>query len=204
MKDNPFQAFPETVSIDGNAYPVNSDFRIGVSIEQEMQEKEPDVTGLLMAFYRGNIPADIQQAVEHMVRFYACTEKELDADKGNQGTAQKRCYDFSQDADALLASFLDTYGIDLNTAKIHWWTFHRLLDNLPVESPFMQRIRYRTADISKMGKEEEKHYKKMRKLYALKRPDNATHMTVEERDNALKKKIRKRFEEAQKIAGKAP
>ena len=62
----------------------------------------------------------------------------------------------------------------------------------------MQRIRYRTADISKMSKEEKKHYKKMRALYAIKDDRRREVQTVEERDAALIEKVRKRYQEAQK------
>ena len=61
----------------------------------------------------------------------------------------------------------------------------------------MERVRYRVADTKKMTGEERKHYKKMQKLYALKKHTGKS-MTVEERDSALLEKMRKRYEEAQK------
>lgn len=199
MKPNPFQALPQAVDIGGVLYPIDSDFRVGITIETELLEEKQDLEGLLTLFFKGNIPPDLMAAADKMLWFYMCKGQEQDQeDKEGESKKGNRCYDFTQDADALLASFMDAYNIDLSTASLHWWTFRRLMVNLPADTPFVQRIRYRTADISKMGKQEKKHYKKMRKLYALKQPGRGPSMTVEERDQAMKDKVRRRFEEAQK------
>lgn len=194
MKANPFQTLPETVEIGGETVSINSDFRVGVAIENEMTGEKPDGVGLLLLFYNGKMPKDLHAAVNEMIRFYAHSEEQkLSCSGGGKG----RWYDFEQDADALHASFLSAYNIDLSKAKLHWWTFRRLMLNLPPDTPFMQRVRYRTADLKKLGKEERKHYKKMRALYAIKNRE-APRMTAEERDAALREKIRKRYEDAQK------
>lgn len=201
MKPNPFQPLPHAVDIEGVLYPIDSDFRVGITIETELLEEKPDIEGLLTVFYKGVIPPDLRAAADKMLWFYMCMgDEQKKEDKEGDGKTSKRCYDFTQDSDALLASFMGAYNVDLSTATLHWWTFRRLMVNLPPDTPFVQRIRYRTADISKMGKEEKKHYKKMRKLYALKQADKGQAMTIEQRDQAMKDKVRRRFEEAQKQA----
>lgn len=193
MQANPFREFPESVTVGGIEYQINSDFRVGIAIETEVLSGEkPDVPGLLSLFYCGSIPENLDEAVDRMVEFYAC-------DSGNEqkngNTKGGRQYDFDMDADVLLASFLSAYGVDLTTEKMHWWTFRRLMMNLPADSPFMQRVRYRVADTKKMTGEERKHYKKMQRLYAIKK-NKTGGMTVEERDAALLEKVR-RLQEAQ-------
>lgn len=199
MKPNPFEALPEAVDINGRSVPIDSDFRVCVAIETEALEEKPDVAGLLTLFYKGAIPADVETAVERMMWFYSHHDGGDEEREPKESAGKGRWYDFGQDSDALLASFLDAYGIDLSTAKLHWWAFRRLMLNLPPECPFMRRVRYRTADLNKLSKEERKHYKKMRALYAIKRRGGPA-MTVEERDAALKEKVRKRYEEARKYA----
>lgn len=195
MKANPFQALPDAVEVGGRTVKVDTDFRIGVAIEQESAALEPDIFGLLTAFYSGDIPSPVEEAAQKMVEFYSHQDG-----KGGQSSnekSQKRSYDFEQDADALLASFLDAYGLDLSTARIHWWTFKRLLCNLPPETPFMRRLYYRTADTKKMSKSERKHVEKMRRLYALKSPERAG-KSAEELDQEFLEKTRRRYAEAQK------
>lgn len=197
MIPNPFRALPESVEIDGNKHPIDFDFRLGIAIETEiLGEEKPDVLRLLQMFYRGNIPLNIDEAVEKMVDFFRIEEdsefKHSDSKKGG------RVYDYTMDADVILTSFLMAYGIDLSTASIHWWTFRRLMLNLPPETPFMQRIRYRTTDLKRLGKDERKHYKKMQALYAIKKHPWEKFSSVEERDAALKEKVRRIHNEARK------
>lgn len=199
MKANPFHALPAGVEIGGRPVPVDTDFRVGVAIEQECTAAEPDVPGLLELFYLGKIPSPVEEAARKMIEFYSHQDREDGKEK--DGAHQKRSYDFSQDADALLSSFLDAYGLDLSTAKIHWWTFKRLLCNLPPETPFMRRLYYRTADLKKLSKSERKHVEKMRRLYALKAPERAG-KSAEELDREFLEKRLRRFQEAQKQAGK--
>lgn len=196
MKHNPFERLPDTVEIGGKPVRIDPDFRVGVAIETELLSDEPDVEGLLRAFYPDGIPADVEAAADRMIWFYAHTD-EAGGDAGDTprgGTA--RWYDFAQDADALMASFQQAYGIDLERDSLHWWKFRRLMFGLPGDTPFMQRVQYRVADLDKLPKEQRKHYRKMRRLYALKQPEKRHRMTAEERDAAMKARVRRRFEEA--------
>ncbi len=197
MKPNPFERLPTSITVGGQTVEVNSDFRVGISIEMECSQPEPDIAGLLMLFYRGNIPSPVEEAGEKMIEFFANTGN----DSGNQGGPEKgkRVYDFEQDADALSASFLGAYGLDLSTASIHWWEFRRLLCNLPPETPFMRRMYYRTADLKKLSKSERKHVEKMRRLYALKQPSVTSGKTAAEMETEFKEKMLKRYEEAQNL-----
>ena len=194
MLSNPFDQLPTTVEIDGYTYPIQYDFRFGVSLESG---GEPDVAVLLSAFYPQGVPVNVEAAAEKMLEFY---QGYADQDKLIPvGQGKVRQYDYAADADVLIASFLDCYGVDLTTDRLHWWTFRRLMLSLPDDSPFMERVRYRVIDISKLDKKLQSHYRKMRSIYALKsRPGNGSQMTVEQRDAALQEKIRRRYEEAQR------
>lgn len=198
MRCNPFELLPNTVNVCGKDVPVNSDFRVGVSIEMEMLQVHPDIPGLLRLFYLEDIPEDIEEAARQMVKFYAHYDEDTSDDKSQVKTSNKRLYDFVQDADALTASFRSAYGIDLETDKVHWWKFKRLMFGLPVESSFMQRVQIRSADLSKVDKSQRKHYRKLKAAYALKQPE-AGRTTLEERNTKMIERVRKRFEEAEKI-----
>lgn len=198
MRCNPFELLPNTVNVCGKDVPVNSDFRVGVSIEMEMLQVHPNIPELLQLFYLDNVPEDIEEAARQMVKFYAHYDEDTSDDKSQVKTSNKRLYDFVQDADALTASFRSAYGIDLETDKVHWWKFKRLMFGLPVESSFMQRVQIRSADLSKVDKSQRKHYRKLKAAYALKQPE-AGRTTLEERNTKMIERVRKRFEEAEKI-----
>ena len=202
MLSNPFSGLPTSVEIDGVTHPINSDFRFGISLEMEVvHSEEPDVAGLLTAFYPAGVPRDVKAAADKMLEFYRGYMSLLDEKAAKNENKKGRQYDYSIDADVLIASFLNYYGVDLTQDKLHWWAFRRLMLNLPEESPFMQRIHYRVADINKVDKKLQKHYRKMKSLYSLKSKSSEAPMTVEERDAALKEKMRRRFEEAHNATG---
>lgn len=169
MRPNPFEQLPDTVEVGGARVRIDPDFRVGVAIETEMLTDAPDVDGLLRAFYPDGVPQDVEAAADRMIWFYAHTDEAGQDDETPSGSSA-RWYDFTQDADALLASFQQAYGIDLERDSLHWWKFRRLLFGLPPETPFMQRVHYRVADLDKLPKEQRRHYRKMRRLYALRQP----------------------------------
>lgn len=196
MKHNPFEHLPDTVEIGGKPVRIDPDFRVGVTIENELLTDEPDVEGLLRAFYPDGIPADVEAAADRMIWFYAHTDEAGNEAGDTPHGGMARWYDFAQDADALMASFQQVYGIDLERDSLHWWKFRRLMFGLPGDTPFMQRVQYRVADLDKLPKEQRRHYRKMRRLYTLKQPEKRHRMTAEERDAAMKARVRRRFEEA--------
>lgn len=198
LTTEPFRPLPESVEIDGVLCPVNPDFRVFVSMEiQVFSGVEPDVLGLLRAFYMDNVPSNVEAAVERMIEFFRI---ETEAGGAEPSKNVNRVYDFNMDADALLASFLSAYHIDLSTEKLHWFTFRRLMFNLPPDSPFMERVKYRTADIKRMPKDMQKHYRKMQKRYAIAKTGAEHYNSVEERDEALREKIRRARERAENFA----
>lgn len=200
MKPNPFERLPDAVTVGGVRCAIDPDFRVGVAIETEMLAEEPDVWGLLQAFYCGCVPADVEGAAEQMLWFYASTDSgEADSGEKKPGGSTARWYDFVQDADALMASFQQAYGIDLEQAVLHWWKFRRLMFGLPADTPFMQRVHYRVTDVNKVPKEQRKQYRKMKRLYALKQSESRKKCTAEARDAAMKERVRRRFEEAQNV-----
>ena len=67
---------------------------------------------------------------------------------------------------------------------VHWWQFRKLMFGLPSETPFAQRLHYRTADTSGMSKEQKKHYSKMKKLLAI-REKACAGETLAQRDKRM-------------------
>ena len=185
---------PDCVEIDGRRYDINTDFRIGIRLEMAILEEKLSES-LLFDYYPKNMPPDANAAIERLMWFYRCGE---DEGKGQGGGGRSgRGYDFEQDSDALYTSFMVAYGIDLATADLHWWVFRKLMWGLPPETPFMQRVHYRMADISDMSKAEQKRYRKMKAAFALRRTAKEK-LTLEERNQKMKDYVAKRLSEAQR------
>ncbi len=198
----PFDRPPDTVEVDGRSYEINTDFRTGVKFELALLDGDTDVMRLMQLWYP-HLPSDINAAVDAALQFYRLGQLPSDEAAGEASglRRQERAYDFEQDADVMLSSFWQAYGINLTTAQLHWWTFRRLMFGLPEDSGFMRRVHYRTADISGMSKSQKQHYERMRKLYALRRGGAEDRLTLAERDLRMRNYVARRFEEARNGQG---
>lgn len=189
-----FDRPPETVEVGGRIYPINTDFRAGIALETAVLHGEIDTAGLLKLYYPSGVPTDVEGAVDAMLWLYRCGAKDEQGGGARNPTAV-RAYDFEQDADSIYAAFRAAYGIDLESARLHWWTFRRLLRGLPEDCEFMRRVMVRTADLSSLGKEQRKAIQKLRNKYAL-RPCGRR-QTLADRNAAMLEYAAKRLEAAQ-------
>lgn len=159
-------------------YHINSDFRIGIQINQVMQddtllpyEKNNLIIGLLFGDEKEKV-ASFPQGEEYqkcLVWFLMDWNK----DKKVKNGTTKRVLDYDIDQYRIYADFMHIYGINLNSADMHWFEFMALLWNMPVdESSFLKVIGYRQAktssDMDKVSKAdiEEKH-----RIYDLDQPE---------------------------------
>ena len=198
----PFDLPPTSVEIDGEIYPINTDFRVGVTFELALLNGDTDVLQLLQIWYP-HIPHNVNAAVDASLQFYRLGRPALTEESGHDPIIrrQERAYDFDKDADILLSSFWQAYGIDLTSIYLHWWTFRRLMFGLPEDSGFMRRVHYRTADLKGLPKNQKKYYERMRKLYALKRGSAEDRISLEERNRRMRSYVSRRFEEVQHQLG---
>jgi len=191
---------PETVSIGGQVWPIETAFYIWVEFELIMQD--PDLTdaekiAAVLSLCFDTVPADINGALEGLLWFYRCGKEPESSKVEGGGSAPKKAYCFEQDAELIYASFMAAYGIDLNESDMHWWKFRALFRGLPQESEIMKVMGYRTADLKGLSKAQKKVYEKLRKIYALKNKRSVESvMSLRERDQRMKDYVARRFEEA--------
>lgn len=152
-----YEPFPETVTADGQVYRIPTDFREWLRFADMLTDSALSLTekAYLCGKWLSPEPKQITPGiVEALVGFYradalhpAPTEPEEDAD-AEEAPPQRPYFDWSTDAAFVLGDFLRFYRIDLLTVRLHWWTFRALFEALPDDSKCMQRIAYRSADLS--------------------------------------------------------
>lgn len=172
-----------------NGYPVNTDFRAGIQINQAIQdpelterEKMEEVTSLL---FTGIVPEgeEIGEAISWYLNGWY-----LD-NKVDSGGSKKHIRDMDWDVDQwrIYSAFRAQYGIDLNTAELHWWEFMGLLNTLE-ECAFTRVIDIRNKRVTgKMSPEERKATIKAKQLYSLdgrKKPEAET-LADREKENEI-------------------
>lgn len=181
--------------------PISADFRNMIQVDLILHDPESsDIERTIAALYQlyPQIPADTNKAIEGLEWFFMRGEKPKEG--GGKGRAEKKAFDFEQDANIIYAAFYATYGISLTTIEfLHWWEFMALFEGLP-DTTLMQRIIYwRTADVSKLPKHEKKHVLKMRQIFALRERETEP-LSVEEINQNTKDEIAKRFADAERWA----
>ena len=164
---SPIGALPSSVSVHGIDYPIRTSFRIGLQFEELMADHDvPDGTKLALALnlYYTDTPPDTEAAIERMLWFHRCGQREV------EGDGSQRLYSFTHDFPLLFSGFLAAYGIDLydDSLSLHWWRFRAMMTALPKESEFVRAIGYRAQKPHNgMSAEERRHLSKMKRLYAL-------------------------------------
>lgn len=182
---------PESITVNGVDYPVDTDFRVWVKFQGVLladgtnDEKAVKVCELMAEM---GLPKT-KEALDAMLSFYSGASTENQTGSGGNVKA----YDFEKDSEYIFSAFLDSYGIDLTTERLHWWRFKALFKSLPEDCQMCKIMMYRTVDIKKVPKEQRKFYREMKARYSLKTGNNTGYRTEQE----MKEYVKKRFAEAQ-------
>ena len=193
-----FNGYPDSVSVCGTKHPVNTDFRIMCRFELAIQKSDTaEITSAVSDFFIGNIPADINAAVNAVLEFYLCGKQAEDGK--DSGKNDKRCYDYNEDWKYFIAAFRQQYGIDLNTALLHWWEFSALFSGLTDDTELIKIMQIRCTNLKDISdKKERDRIKKLQERYALKQYRRKHYKTAEERDRAMIEAAKKRIAEAER------
>ena len=169
---------PTKIEVGGLFYEIDADFRTGIAFELLMLDEEfteMEKASRAIELYFPRIPEDEGEAMEKILWFYLCGREETNREEKEEmkATHKNIVYSYEYDAGSIYAAFLSQYGIDLvEIPFLHWWKFKALFHALDENLEFMKIMRYRAVDITKVPKEQQDFYRKMKRLYAL--PDNRT------------------------------
>lgn len=164
-----------------NGHEINMDFRTGIKIA--MAVEDPDlfdeerwyvITKLLFKADRPD-KAGIVEAVKWLLTGW-------NHDHAGKKKEKRKLIDYDVDQFRIYADFLAIYGIDLQTADMHYWTFQGLLWSMPSrQSSFMQVLEIRTKKPRKGAtKEEVAAINDAQAIYGLKQPEEPKGYTKEE------------------------
>lgn len=157
---------PRGFVIDGEEYPINTDFLTWVQIGELMgaEKTSKNVSEmLLLCFPKKKVPP-LTKAIEEILNFYRRGKNAAE----NKKKETKPVFDLVYDFGLVSAAFFSQYRINLREEKIHWWLFWELFEGLNSEEKIMKVISYRATDASKIkNKEEKKHVLQMQEIYKL-------------------------------------
>ena len=193
-----FNGYPDSVSVCSTKHPVNTDFRIMCRFEIAIQKSDTaEITSAVSDFFIGDIPPDIDSAVNAVLEFYLCGKQAEDGKAS--GKNGKRCYDYNEDWKYFIAAFRQQYGIDLNTALLHWWEFSALFSGLTDDTELVKIMQIRCTNLKGISdKKERERIKRLQERYALKQYRRKHYKTAAERDRAMIEAAKKRIAEAER------
>ncbi|MBQ7900357.1 MAG: hypothetical protein IJ365_00145 [Clostridia bacterium] len=173
---------PATISVCGVEYPINTDFRVWIKFELIFQnytsKEDACYEAIKLCFKRTSsehfkLPPTPIDTMKALFEFYIHHDDQEISDSAENKQTAERVYSFEHDADKIYAAFREQYSIDLSATDMHWWTFRAYFDNLSEDTRFMQIVKYRCTDLSKIkDKETRRFYAEMKQLFAL--PDSRT------------------------------
>ncbi len=163
---------------DYNGYPIDSDFQTGIQMSQcledgELSEYERIAVACKLLFKV--MPDNISECIEGITWFL----NGWATDNHKKSENKEQVIDFEQDQWRIYSAFKSQYGIDLNTDRLHWFSFMGLLSNLE-ECAFTRVIGIRQQKITgKMSADERRALKEAKLIYSI-RNDSGTALSVEE------------------------
>lgn len=166
-----YEQFPEYVTVNGERYLIETDFREWIRFSELVEDEElPWQIKLqfMLRWFLEEVPKDLEAAVYALGDFLAARKISIE-EKDDSDQNVKPAFSFQEDAGCIYSAFIESYGIDLQLVSyMHWWKFKTLFDWLPEDTEIKQRIRYRTIDINSIkDKEERKRVKKIQEAIAL-------------------------------------
>lgn len=184
---------PSRVKVGNTEFELETDFRAGISFSLMVEAGETNLSKLCEPFFPGEIPREINGAVEAVIYFFR-GGAELREEKAPAGN-NKPSYSFNVDSEAIYADFWRFYNLDLAQERLHWWSFRSLLMGLPEDSNFKMRIYYRTCKLSDLPKKEAKRIAAIRKEIEIKTAEKGGKITLEQRNKQMLDYVSKRGKE---------
>lgn len=166
---------PESITVCGEHYPINTDFRTWIKIEDTFSDSSISAADKVirifsLAFISPSIPSDVSETVSAIARFLAPFTS------GKKRKAASRAasplFSFSFDGGLIYAAFLSQYGIDLTSSHLHWWRFLSLFYSLS-SCKFTEVLKVRGINLSSVRDPNQKSLiRRMKRIYRLPKTDS--------------------------------
>ena len=161
-----FNIMLDPLPTDWEGFPIDTHFRIGIQMCQVMDDREltdMERYGMVSNLFFPGIRPDVSGQREAIKWFL--TAWNHDRNRKAKDTAREMDYDIDQWR--IYSAFRNQYGIDLNTADMHYWQFMGMLTTLD-ECAFTRVIDIRTKKTNpKMSQAEKKAIAEVKAVYAL-------------------------------------
>jgi hypothetical protein len=169
------QALPNTITVDGKAYLVKTDFREWLKFSKVIENKKAVLADTLFLF-KEEYPN--KNFLKELVDFFANPNN---VPNYTDSDSTEILLDYLEDSEYIYASFMAVYGIDLCEVELHWWKFKALLLGLPDDSKIKQIMSMRGYNPKDAREKPEEVAKENKRAWSL--PDKHKKEKIEEIKN---------------------
>lgn len=138
MIDLAQKALPCTVNIDGQAFPIETDFRVWLKFSRCIAADDADVRFV----FNGELPEPTPSMYDTLMQFYFNPNPCPHGDGGDG----EILFDYDADSEFIYSAFFQLYGIDLFTASLHWHQFKALFISITDDTKMGQIMDARGYD----------------------------------------------------------
>ena len=176
------KGFEDRVKLsDGKTYKLRLDFQTVLTWYEMLEDEDlTEYDKVINAFslFVGDVPVSVDEKAR-LVNYIAqiITERPYGNNKVLEDTKHNvnhKYFSYTKDAEAIYASFLYDYNIDLlECPGMRWEKFQALFNNLSEDSPLMRIVRIRQTDTSNMEGEQLERIMELQTYYMLDKKDTA-------------------------------
>lgn len=136
MIDLRTKGLPDTIEVGSSFFKIKTDFREWIKFSEIIKDGKKTLRDLLFIF-EDELTEDIDgvECIEALLDFY---KNENLTPKSSQNSSEV-LYDYVEDGEYIVGSFMKAYGIDLTSIDMHWHLFKALFISLPDDS-YMKQI----------------------------------------------------------------
>lgn len=142
------KSLPNAIKVDGKDFLIKTDFRLWIEFGNLAKEQRPLSDYLFL--FENEIP--LGNFFPQLMDFYfnPNTTPNYSGSTGNE-----KIVDYIEDGEYIIASFMQTYGINLLEVDMHWHLFNALFIGLPDDSKIKQIMSMRAWSPSKKNYEQQ-------------------------------------------------
>lgn len=182
--------YPKYIEVEGKRYPINSDYRVALEIDDIWKDETIGDYEKILATILKLFGEEALDDLQHQDKIFNLAVKFLRCgiDDENLQNDEEPSMDFKQDESYIKSSFAYCYPQKDLSKYMHWWEFNDLLKGL-TEDCSLNKVRYIREESLKDKKGEElQKWIKLKNQVALKREKTAREKELDKQWEEVMKK----------------
>ena len=163
------KGLPNAITVNGNSFLINTDFRKWIKVSKMLEEKCTIIDlaeEVIQSISLVELLENSEEILSKLLEFYTNPNATPKGDSNDTTPI----IDYVEDGEYIVGSFMQAYGIDLTICDMHWHMFKALLLSLPENSKMKQIMQMRSYKKSNVSYE--KQQENLKKAWELHKKEN--------------------------------